>query len=77
MRLISDKPNDKLVVKGQVVLGQLAEIHADTYKDNAQKNLFSVLIHLDEKQFLKPSFSYNKENVAKLLVSEPEILSNG
>ncbi|XP_015429625.1 PREDICTED: apolipophorins [Dufourea novaeangliae] len=59
-----DKPNNKLSVNGQIVLGQLAEIHANGYKDGAKKKLFHVLVHLDEKQFLKPDISYEKENVA-------------
>nr|XP_034187967.1 apolipophorins [Osmia lignaria] len=62
-----DKPNNKLSVNGQVVLGQLAEIHADLFKNGGKKDLFHVLIHLDEKQFLKPDFGYNKDNVAELL----------
>nr|XP_012148156.1 PREDICTED: apolipophorins [Megachile rotundata] len=62
-----DKPNDKLSVNGQAVIGQLAQVHADLYKNGAKKELFHVLVHLDEKQFLKPDFGYNKENVAELL----------
>lgn len=69
MTFVSDNPNNKLSVNGQVVLGQLAEVHADAFKDGAKKNLFHVLVHLDEKQFLKPDFGYNKENVAQVLVS--------
>nr|XP_033329599.1 apolipophorins [Megalopta genalis] len=61
-----DKPNDKVTVNGQVVLGQLAEIHADSYKDGAKKKLFRVLVHLDEKQFLKPDISYDKANVIEV-----------
>ncbi|XP_076681659.1 retinoid- and fatty-acid binding glycoprotein apolipophorin isoform X2 [Andrena cerasifolii] len=60
-------PDNKLSVNGQVVLGQLAEVHADAFKDGAKKNLFHILVHLDEKQFLKPDFGYNKENVAQVL----------
>ncbi|CAD1472425.1 unnamed protein product, partial [Heterotrigona itama] len=66
---VSDNPKAKLSVNGQVVLGQLAQIHADVLKDGAKKNLFHALVHLDEKQFLKPDFGYSKENVAELLAS--------
>lgn len=68
--LISDNPNNKAVLNGQVVLGQLAEIHADWFKDGAKKNLFHALVNLDEKQFLKPDFGYNTENIAELGVSK-------
>lgn len=68
--MISDNPNNKAVLNGQVVLGQLAEIHADWFKDGAKKNLFHALVNLDEKQFLKPDFGYNTENIAELGVSK-------
>lgn len=58
-----DNPNTKLSANGRVVLGQLAEIHADAYKDGVKKNLFHVLVHLDEEKFLKPDFGYNKDNI--------------
>ncbi|CAK9823680.1 unnamed protein product [Anthophora retusa] len=61
-----NNPTTKLSVNGQVVLGQLAEIHMDSFKDNAKKNLFHVLVHLDEKQFLKPDFGYSKENMVEV-----------
>ncbi|XP_054010516.1 apolipophorins isoform X2 [Hylaeus anthracinus] len=60
-----DKRNDQLTVNGRMVIGQLVEVHADVSKDNVKKDLFHVLVHLDEKQFLKPDFGYNKENVAE------------
>ncbi|XP_011691522.1 PREDICTED: apolipophorins [Wasmannia auropunctata] len=60
---LKDNPNTKLVVNGRVVLGQLAEIHADAFKDGTKKDLFHALIHLDEEKFLKPDFGYNKDNV--------------
>lgn len=66
----NDKPNDKVTLNGQLVLGQLAEIHADMYKDGAKKKLFRVLLHLDEKQFLKPDISYDKANMIELLEEE-------
>ncbi|XP_019888404.1 apolipophorins [Ooceraea biroi] len=56
-------PNTKLIVNGRVVLGQLAEIHANALKDGTKNNLFHVLIHLDEEKFLKPDFGYNKDNI--------------
>nr|XP_012225513.1 PREDICTED: apolipophorins [Linepithema humile] len=58
-----DNPNTKLTVNGRIVLGQLAEIHADAFKDGTKKHLFNVLIHLDEEKFLKPDFGYNKDNI--------------
>lgn len=67
VRFRKDNPNNKLTVNGQVVLGQLAEIHADTHKDGAKKKLFHVLVHLDEKQFLKPDISYDKANVIEAI----------
>lgn len=66
VRFRKDNPNNKLTVNGQVVLGQLAEIHADSYKDGAKKKLFRVLVHLDEKQFLKPEISYDKPSVVEV-----------
>lgn len=51
------------------MLGQLAEIHADAYKDGVKKNLFYGLVHLDEEKFLKPDFSYNKDNIVYVIVS--------
>ncbi|XP_012523598.1 apolipophorins [Monomorium pharaonis] len=57
-------PNNKLNVNGRVVLGQLAEIHADAFKDGVKKHLFHGLIHLDEEKFLKPDFGYDKDNIA-------------
>ncbi|XP_078038624.1 retinoid- and fatty-acid binding glycoprotein apolipophorin, partial [Augochlora pura] len=65
-----DKPNDKVTINGQLVLGQLAEIHADSYKDGAKKKLFRVLVHLDEKQFLKPDISYDKANLIEVFEAE-------
>lgn len=65
----TDNPNTKLVVTGRIVLGQLAEIHADAFKDGAKKDLFHGLVHLDEEKFLKPDFGYNKDNVIAVLVS--------
>lgn len=66
---LSDNPNTKLTVNGRVVLGQLAEIHADAFKDGVKKDLFHGLIHLDEEKFLKPDFGYNKDNVVYAIVS--------
>nr|XP_033202794.1 apolipophorins [Bombus vancouverensis nearcticus] len=60
-------PKVKFSVNGQVVLGQLAEIHGNAIINGAKKELFHGLVHLDEKQFLKPDFGFNKENVAELV----------
>jgi hypothetical protein len=65
----SDNPNTKLNVNGRVVLGQLAEIHANAFKDGTKLNLFHVLVHLDESKFLKPDFGYNKDNIMRVIVS--------
>lgn len=51
------------------MLGQLAEIHADAFKEGVKKNLFYALVHLDEEKFLKPDFGYNKDNIVYALVS--------
>lgn len=66
---VPDVPKNRVIVSGQIVLGQLAQIQADHLKDGAKKNLFHALVHLDEKQFLKPDFGYSKENVAELSAS--------
>lgn len=66
---LSDDPNTKLVVNGRFVLGQLAEIHADAFKNGEKKNLFHGLVHLDEEKFLKPDFGYNKDNIVHAIVS--------
>ncbi|KAL6440757.1 hypothetical protein ACFW04_003301 [Cataglyphis niger] len=58
-----DNPTTKISANGRVVLGQLAEIHADAFKDGVKKNLFYGLVHLDEEKFLKPDFNYNKDNI--------------
>ncbi|XP_076762006.1 retinoid- and fatty-acid binding glycoprotein apolipophorin [Xylocopa sonorina] len=62
-----DTPENKVTLNGQVVLGQLADIHVDSHKGGEKKNLFRALVHLDEKQFLKPDFNYNKDNVAEVM----------
>lgn len=69
LSVFSDNPNTKLTIEGRVVLGQLAEIHADAFKNGEKKNLFHGLIHLDEEKFLKPDFGYNKDNVVHVVVS--------
>ncbi|XP_017790563.1 PREDICTED: apolipophorins [Habropoda laboriosa] len=58
-----DNPTTKITVNGNVVLGQMAQINVDAYKDNARKNLFHASVHLDEEHFLTPDFGYSKENV--------------
>lgn len=65
----SGNPNTKLVVNGRIILGQLAEIHGDAYKDGVKKDLFHEMIHLDEDKFLKPDFDYNKDNIVSVIVS--------
>ncbi|XP_008560242.1 apolipophorins [Microplitis demolitor] len=59
-----DKPDTKLSINGRLVVGQVAEYHADFYKNGEKKNLFSIGIYLDESRFLKPTFAYQKDNVA-------------
>ncbi|KAF7405857.1 hypothetical protein HZH68_005226 [Vespula germanica] len=59
-------PNDKLTANGRVVLGQLAEVHSDFYQNGKKKNLFHILVHLDENKFLKPDFDFNKDNLEYL-----------
>ncbi|XP_014488121.1 PREDICTED: apolipophorins [Dinoponera quadriceps] len=58
-----DNPNTKLTADGRFVIGQMAEIHADSFKDGAKKHLFRAMIHLDEGKFLKPDFTYDKDNI--------------
>ncbi|KAM0732090.1 Apolipophorin [Formica fusca] len=67
VRYQQDNPSTKISANGRVVLGQLAEIHADAYKDGVKKNLFYGLVHLDEEKFLKPDFSYNKDNIVYVI----------
>lgn len=67
--LILDDAKSKIVANGKVVLGQLAEIHADAFKDGTKHDLFHLLVHLDEGKFMKPDFAYNNQNVIGLVVS--------
>lgn len=62
-----DKPDNKLVVSGRIVAGQVAELHADAMLNGEKKNLFNVAIYLDENRFLKPNFAYNKDNVVYMI----------
>lgn len=65
-----DAPNTKFAMNGRIVLGQLAEIHADNYKDGNKQSLFHILVHLDEGQFLKPDFAHNKDNIIAAMVNK-------
>ncbi|XP_043491499.1 apolipophorins [Polistes fuscatus] len=56
-------PDNKLTANGRVVLGELAEVHSNFYKNGEKKNLFYILVHLDENKFLQPDFGYNKDNI--------------
>ncbi|KAI4494899.1 hypothetical protein M0804_001100 [Polistes exclamans] len=56
-------PDNKLTANGRVVLGELAEVHSNFYKNGEKKNLFHILVHLDENKFLKPDFGYDKDNI--------------
>ncbi|KAK2585087.1 hypothetical protein KPH14_008599 [Odynerus spinipes] len=67
LRYDKNKPNEKLTANGRIVLGQLAEVHADLQKNGDKKNLFHILVHLDENKFLKPDFGYNKETVESVM----------
>ncbi|XP_023288424.1 apolipophorins, partial [Orussus abietinus] len=69
-------PNTKLTANGRVVLGQLAEIHADAYKDGTKKDLFRALVYLDDNKFLKPDFSYNKNNIVEVVNAYREHIIN-
>lgn len=62
-----------MVGNGQFVLGQIAEIRLDVYKEGEKKNLFFTLVHLDESNFLKPDFGYSKENIVDTVVSNKQI----
>ncbi|XP_012266095.2 apolipophorins [Athalia rosae] len=62
-----NKPNDKLEASGRLVIGDLAEARADLYKDGAKKQLFHVLLHLDERRYLKPDLTFNKDNIAQTI----------
>lgn len=64
-----DDAKNKLTANGKIVLGQLAEIHADALKNGAKEELLHVLIHLDEGKFLKPDFAYNNKNIIGVVVS--------
>ncbi|XP_046751140.1 apolipophorins [Diprion similis] len=65
----TDNPNNKLEAGGRVVLGQIAEVHADSFKDGAKKELFRIRIRLDERNYLKLDFSFEKNNVAQVIDS--------
>lgn len=62
-----DKPNTKLQIISRIIIGQLAEFHADHFKEGDKKSLVSFALYLDESRFLKPDFSYNKENIGNLI----------
>ncbi|XP_014235825.1 apolipophorins [Trichogramma pretiosum] len=61
-----DDDKNKLTANGKVVLGQLAEIHADAFKQGAKLDLFHLLIHLDEGKFMKPDFAYSSKNIIEV-----------
>ncbi|XP_015121091.1 apolipophorins [Diachasma alloeum] len=62
-----DKPDNKLIVSGRAVIGQVGEIHADAMINGEKKNLFNIAIYLDENRFLKPNFAYNKDNIVYMI----------
>ncbi|XP_034949851.1 apolipophorins [Chelonus insularis] len=62
-----DKPDTKFVADGHLVIGQVAEFHADAYKNGEKKPMFNIGVYLDESRFLKPTFGYNKDNVAYMI----------
>ncbi|KAJ8687230.1 hypothetical protein QAD02_023024 [Eretmocerus hayati] len=58
---------NRVMANGKVVMGQLAEIHADALKDGAKQELFHLLIHLDDSKFLKPDFAINRKNIHEVV----------
>lgn len=62
-----DKPNTKLQIISRIIIGQLAEFHADHFKEGDKKSLVSFALYLDESRFLKPDISYSKDNIANLI----------
>lgn len=66
---IAGNPRNKLEASGRVVVGQVAEIQADSFKDGAKKELFHIKLHLDQRRYLKPDLAFNKDNIASLIVS--------
>lgn len=66
--ICTGNPDNKLTADGRVALGQLAEVHSDFYQNGKKKNLFHVLVHLDENKFLKPDFEFNKDNLEYVVV---------
>jgi hypothetical protein len=74
--LCLDDTKNKIVANGKVVLGQLAEIHADSFKDGTKLDLFHLLIHLDEGKFMKPDFAYNNKNIIATVVNNKSFISS-
>ncbi|XP_046492116.1 apolipophorins [Neodiprion pinetum] len=64
-----NNPNNKFEAGGRVVVGQIAELHADSVKDGAKKELFRIRIQLDERHYLKPEFSFDKNNIGHVIDS--------
>ncbi|XP_023246016.1 apolipophorins [Copidosoma floridanum] len=70
-----DDSKNKIAVNGKIVLGQLAQIHADAYKDGAKQELFHLLIHLEEKKLTKPDFGYNNKNIINVMNHYRDVLT--
>ncbi|XP_001604024.1 apolipophorins [Nasonia vitripennis] len=70
-----DDAKNKLTANGKIVIGQLAEIHADVLKNGAKEELFHVLVHLDESKFMKPDFAYNNKNIMAVVNHHREHLT--
>lgn len=61
--------SQKLSANGRLVLGQLAEVHADSVIDGKKMVLASLLINLDEQKFMKTEGSLENANINKAMVS--------
>lgn len=58
----------KATYSGRIVLGQLVELHAEAMMDGKKMKFASFLLALDEKNFMKPEVTIEKENINKYLV---------
>lgn len=65
----TDDDKNKVTAHGRVILGQLAEFHADAFKDGEKQDLFHFMLNLEEGKYMKPDFTYSHKNIAEVGVS--------
>ncbi|XP_044763302.1 apolipophorins-like isoform X2 [Coccinella septempunctata] len=65
-RFLKNNPNDKLVVKAAVTPGQTAEAVIEQQTGGATKPLLQLSIDLSDKNFLKPTFNVQGDQLKEL-----------